>query len=577
MRAPFPGTILACALAVCGCERTGGEGLDASLIHTVGRGDLSITVRERGEVKSASDTRITSTLEGRATLIYLIREGTMVAAGDKVAELDVSAIVEKRAQQAIAVAKAEAALEQARKAAEIVEKELKAAERTAETRLEIARLRLEKFLGQRRSAASANAALVAGTAASPSGPDSGASSGTNEKMVTRLEELLAEDARLPGGGEAGARLRARLLQILGPPESLAFEMGEMASQILQQIDVISLARGDLSLAEQTLHHSRKLSERGFITSNELERDEIAYKRELSTQLVAWNDLLLLINYTLPETLLTLRLEVENSELNLESVLAASGARRVREDAELRSVEAEFLLAREQLETWERQIDAGILRAPTPGLVVYGRMDWDEPVYEGMEVRERQEVILLPDISQMVVDIRVPESQVGKLAEGQRASVQVDAFPNRPFSGRVTRVATLPEPGPRSQVVKVYTATIAIDGGNGGGTLRPGMNGTVTIEVGTLRDVLNVPMTALERKGDEHYVWKLTPQGPTVAWVSLGANNLTHVEIASGLAEGDAVYLVRPPNSLPPGAGQEEEEAAPAPEPEAPTSSARAPR
>src|SRR5262245_267844 len=103
-------------LGACGGDEAA---LHPALVHAVTRGDLVITVRERAEIRAARDTRVSSELEGRATLIYLVPEGTLVAKDDKVAELDVSSIEEKRAQQAIAVAKAEAALEQAKKTVEI--------------------------------------------------------------------------------------------------------------------------------------------------------------------------------------------------------------------------------------------------------------------------------------------------------------------------------------------------------------------------------------------------------------------------------------------------------------------------
>ncbi|MDA1261158.1 MAG: hypothetical protein O3A20_11130 [Planctomycetota bacterium] len=142
---------------------------------------LLITVRERGEIKAARDTRISSQLEGRATLIELIPEGTVVSAGEVVAKLDVSGILEKRDLQAIAVAKAEAALEQARKAVEIVEKELTAAERTAETRLQIAELRLQRFIGQEMQTAKPPPPLT------PIGSqDAGVGSGTNQRVITAL-------------------------------------------------------------------------------------------------------------------------------------------------------------------------------------------------------------------------------------------------------------------------------------------------------------------------------------------------------------------------------------------------------
>ena len=90
-------------------------------------------------------------MEGQARLIKLIDQGSVVKAGDVLAELDVSAIEEKRAAQAISVVKADAAREQAQKNFAIMEKEPPSAEKTAENRLRIAKLRLEKFVGHRGS------------------------------------------------------------------------------------------------------------------------------------------------------------------------------------------------------------------------------------------------------------------------------------------------------------------------------------------------------------------------------------------------------------------------------------------
>jgi RND family efflux transporter MFP subunit len=531
---------LLCAAAAAACAGGDGEAIDPALVRTVTRDDLVITVRERGELKAARDTRVASELEGRATLIDLIPEGSVVAAGDKVAELDTSAIEEKRALQAISVARAQAQLEQARKQVEIVEKELQAAERTAETRQRIAELRLEKFHGRARVR----------------NGETGPADGTNAEMVARLSELIDADADDHAAQLKHARVLEGVHRILGGEQSLGLEMGEMANQILQQIDEIALARADLELASKTLYFSRKLEESGFITTSEREKDEIDYERQRAKQVLSWNNLLLLVGYTLPEKQLELELEVENARLELESVRASGDARRVQEAADLRSIEAEHALAVAQLENWNRQIEHGVLRAPAPGLVVYGRMDWDEPVYEGLEVRERQEVILLPDVSSMLVQLKVPEAQIGKLAVGQRASVRVDAFPSESFRGHVAEVATLPEASPSTQVLKLYLAKVAIDVDNTEGTLRPGMNATVTIEVGTLADALNVPLPSLERRGDVHYVWKLTPDGPVAARVELGGHDLTHVQVLAGLAEGDRFYLVRPPGAQLPASAPE---------------------
>lgn len=526
-------------LAVAGCLSAGcgsGSGPDADpmLIQTVTRGDLRIAVRERGELQAARDTRVTSKLEGRATLIYLVREGTVVKTGDKVAELDASEIEERRANQAISVAKAEAALLQARKNFEIMERELQAAENTALSRLKIAELRREKLLGQPKQ---------------PNATDPGSAIGTNREMVAKLRGVITEEQQIdPDAQNKHGELVQKVLDLLGPSQNLDLAMGEIANQVLQQIDTISLTRADLKMAEDTLGHSERLAKKGYITRNELERDQINHQRQLSRMTVAWNDLALLVKYTLPESLITVEQEIENATLGLASVRGTGEARRVREAAELSASEAEFRLAKERLDNWNEQIANAVMRAPTPGLVVYARFDWDEPVYEGIEIRERQEIVILPDISKMVAQLRVHEAQIDRVAVGQHATIKVDAFPDRVYAGKVTRVSTLPEQTHRFQEQKLYGVSVELAGDNAQGLLRPGMSATVEIQVGVLTNVLSVPLAALERRGTHHYVWQSTPAGAQAVRVELGSNNLTHVEVTSGLADGDRIHLVRPPGA-----------------------------
>lgn len=544
------------ALALLSCGGDPSASLDPSLLHTVQRGDLVITVRERGEIEAAHNTRIISEVEGRATLIKLVPEGTVVKAGDVVAELDTSTVAEKLASEEIVVAKAEADVQQARKNVEIMEKELRAAESARESELEIAKLRARKLIGQRKSSVEFGA---------------DATQGTNEQVLRELRELVAESlVEEPGAAASGAAAEApalggvahanalraqrpvshdlveRIEALFEGRENLALQMGDMGNQILKQLREINLSRADLELATETLSYSEKLAAEGFMTRSELNRDRIDFQRRLADMSLAWSDLELLVTYTLPESRITVRQGVADAELALESQRAAAEARRVRESSELARAESELEIARAKLRRLQEQLQKSVMRAPGPGLVVYGRFDWDEPVYEGLEIRERQEIVVLPDVSKMIAKLMVPEAQVDQVAPEQVARLVIDAFPERDFRGRVGSVSTLPDvQGSWRRDVKVYSVRIDVDGDNTKGALRPGMNATVEIEIGTLRGVLQVPLTALERSGDEHYVFRSTSEGPTPVRVTIGRNNLTHVEIVAGLAEGDVVHLVPP--------------------------------
>lgn len=544
-------TLLAAIIALTACSGGDDQALDPSLIHEVERIDLRITIREQGEMQASTNKRVRSEIEGQATINFLIPEGSVVKKGQLIAKLDVSEIEERRANQAIQVAKAKAALDQAEKNLEILDKQLRVQENNAASRLEIAEMRKAKFIGQAKP--------LPADLAVPDGIDAG-KAGTNREMLDSLRGLIENERKNdPAVVVKYSGLVVRTVGLLGKA-ALQYEMGEMANQILQQIDKIGLARADLELARENLMFSEQLAERTYISRNELERDRITFRRQLSAVTVAWNDLQLLINYTHPEKLIELDQEIMNARLNLESVRAENEARRVRENADLDSARTEYELARDRLENWERQIENAVIHAPTPGLIVYAAEDrrGRNRIEEGDEVRESQTVLILPDITTMVANLTVHEAQINKVALGQQASIRIDAFPNQIFSGRVSRVSSLPDSSSRwsNPDLKVYRTTVELAHDNSDGLIRPGMNATVEINVGIREDVICIPLTALQRSGKQNYVWKLTDSGPAPMMVEVGSNNLTHVEIVAGLEAGERIFLVQPPGAQPPAAAEE---------------------
>jgi multidrug efflux pump subunit AcrA (membrane-fusion protein) len=312
-----------------------------------------------------------------------------------------------------------------------------------------------------------------------------------------------------------------------------------------------------------VEHSANLLEQEFITRNEFEKDDISYMRQLSSVTLAWNDLELLIKFTLKETKIQLAQNRTNAELGLSNIIATNEASRVREESALGSAKSESALHEYILNRLTDQIGKGIITSPTPGVVVYargrgGRMGRNS-MEEGNEVRRRQEIINLPDVSQMGVDFSVHEAQIEKVAATQRAIVKVDAFPERIFTGTVVRVGALPDSTARynNDDLKVYRARVDLDGDNSDGALKPGMNAVVEILVQSLEDVLLVPLTAIQIDRGIPYVWKGTSVGPVAQWVKLGSSNLDVAEVLDGLDDGEMVYLGIPEGSVPPTFGQED--------------------
>jgi HlyD family secretion protein len=571
---------LAALLAACGTSTADQQAQDGNLFK-VRRDDLPITVRENAELQALRETIVRSEVEGQSTIIFIVPEGSMVKQGEKLVELDVSELIEKRANQAISVAKADAALTQAKKEKEILEKELTTKRNTALSSLRIADMELEKLLGRR----------------SAGGPNSSAE-GKNLDMIKRLQALVSPEpaaaTQTPAAAPIGITATAvdprayeglvgkvyELLAIDGDSTGGAErDMGEMANKILQQADTIRLAMADLKIKEDTYGYSERLAQKQFITRNELEKDKLAFQSQMSKVSLAWNDLDLLINYTLARERIKLTQDRDNAALELERVKGSNEAAVIKADSDLQSKQAEFELAKERLENLERQIKSAVILAPTPGTVVYARIDRSrgggEAVREGVQVRERQELIILPDTTKMRCVIKVQEAQVDKVLRGQAATVNIEAFQGETFSGRVTSVAPVADSnsGWMTSDRKVYTTVVELESDNPDGRLRSRMAANVTIMVDTIKDTLPVPLQSVQRDRLVNYVWKQTPEGPRGVQIDVGRQNTERVEVTKGLEPGDIIYLTPPAGAAQP---KFEQPVAPTPAPIKPEAGSTAP-
>ncbi len=106
------------------------------------------------------------------------------------------------------------------------------------------------------------------------------------------------------------------------------------------------------------------------------------------------------------------------------------------------------------------------------------------------------LLKMADLTLVQVSTPVDETDIGKIQPSQTATVTVQAFPNRPFTGAVLKI----EPKDTvQQNVTMFPVRVRIDNRNG--LLRPGMNADVEIHVGQRAGVLAVANAALRTMRD----------------------------------------------------------------------------
>ncbi len=112
---------------IAGVARSTRSGTSANTMPTfsVRQGPLTISVVESGTIQAQEQEIIKNEVEGQATIIYLIPEGTLVEKGELLVELEASRLQDDLVEQKIRVQNAEAAFVRARENLEVVKNQTK--------------------------------------------------------------------------------------------------------------------------------------------------------------------------------------------------------------------------------------------------------------------------------------------------------------------------------------------------------------------------------------------------------------------------------------------------------------------
>ena len=108
-----------------------------------------------------------------------------------------------------------------------------------------------------------------------------------------------------------------------------------------------------------------------------------------------------------------------------------------------------------------------------------------------------------DLSFMQIDTAVAEGDVGRLADGMKATFTVDAFPGRTFEGVVRQVRNSP-----TTTSGVVTYDAVIDVANTDHVLRPGMTANCTFVLDKVDDAVKIPNAALRFKPSREQIMAL---------------------------------------------------------------------
>jgi HlyD family secretion protein len=154
-------------------------------------------------------------------------------------------------------------------------------------------------------------------------------------------------------------------------------------------------------------------------------------------------------------------------------------------------------AQVSVETAQDQLDDTKVLAPISGTIISLLVSRGAVISSPTSaVGEGTILLTMADLDLVQVKTLVDETDIGKIKPGMRATVTVDAFPNRPFEGEVLKIEPLAEV---QQNVTMFPVLIRIQ--NQQKLLKPGMNTEVEIHIGRRDSVLAIPNAALRTQRD----------------------------------------------------------------------------
>jgi HlyD family secretion protein len=196
-----------------------------------------------------------------------------------------------------------------------------------------------------------------------------------------------------------------------------------------------------------------------------------------------------------------------------------------------------------IQNLQSQLDELTVKAPFDGVFSTDFADQKSNVLAsypvGAKIKSGTELGAVATMDSMMLPIQIDELDVQQIKAGLKAEVRVSAVTGKVFAGEVTQVSSV---GVTTNGVTYYDAMLKVD--NSSGVLKYGMTATADILIQDKKDVLLLPLEALQLRRGGYSVSLKKADGTvqTNHTIKIGIRGSTAVEVTEGLQQGDQVLI-----------------------------------
>jgi HlyD family secretion protein len=312
------------------------------------------------------------------------------------------------------------------------------------------------------------------------------------------------------------------------------------------------ARYAAEKAQITVSQARMRAQQAQVAASEAQLREAQRDLKRQNELLATHDVAQSIVDTAQRHLDETQAMLDSAKQSLEAEQANLEVMKFNLDA----AEAEIMRARDNL-------SYTTITSPIDGMITKLNAKEGELVVTGTMNNAGTVLLEIGDFSEMLLAARVDEANIATVKVGQKARIHTQAYGDRVFDGIVETVALAQSGGAAAQLSgsssgRYFKVEVRVD--SGGERLFAGLTSDVDIESQHHTNILKVPSQAvLGRTTDElpaqvrdgnpnvnksssqsTVVFRMKDGKALVVPVVVGASDLTHTVIKSGLADGDMV-------------------------------------
>ena len=243
-----------------------------------------------------------------------------------------------------------------------------------------------------------------------------------------------------------------------------------------------------------------------------------------------------------------KLQLESASIEKRRLEQRLQTLKIINESEIKSIEINLRRINSRLETAKEILESLTVRASTSGLAIVSESRRSgEKLKIGDDVWNNMPLVIIPEMNEMKVIMRVSETGFKYISENDSVSYTFDAMPGNWASGKITKMLPVGQPYKRDSKVKFFEVEASVDS-----ILEmpePGFTANCRVISNYINDTITVPQVAIFEEDSMKVVYVKKNRSFEKREIKTGLSSQKESIVSEGLNRGEEISLTKPSSSL----------------------------